>query len=248
MSASSARRVRLAAIQDAPVSFSLSESIAKFATLVEKAASAPHNADILVFPEAFLSSYPRGHDFGAVIGSRTDEGREWFRRYYESSLDIDGDSEEWREVRSIVKRHSVIVVLGVIEKDPSRHGSLFCTAVTIGTEGELLAKHRKLLPTASERLVWGQGDGSGIQVAETGKGKVLAELPCHVVVRLIRLVDRSGNLLGELRPPPTCRHVLPRRRNLLRSYCRWKGTMGLDYEAYCCGRPLFRDFRQPVLR
>lgn len=218
MSASSARKVRLAAIQDAPVSFSLSESIAKFATLVEKAASAPHNADILVFPEAFLSSYPRGHDFGAVIGSRTDEGREWFRRYYDSSLDIDGDSEEWREVQSIVKKHGVIVVLGVIEKDPSRHGSLFCTAVTIGAEGELLAKHRKLLPTASERLVWGQGDGSGIQVAETDKGKVSPQIIYNLKERLIRSVDRSGDMLGELRPSPACCHVLPGRRDLLCSY------------------------------
>ena len=78
------------------------------------------------------------------------------------------DSEE---ILSIVKDYNVIVVLGVIEKDPSKHGSLFCTAVTIGSEG-LLGKHRKLLPTASERLVWGQGDGSGIQVAHTSAGKV----------------------------------------------------------------------------
>jgi len=94
-----ARLVRLAAIQDAPVSFSLPESIKKFASLVATAASAPYSADVLVFPEAFLSCYPRGHDFGAVIGSRSDEGREWFKLYYESSVDIEGNSpESWQEI------------------------------------------------------------------------------------------------------------------------------------------------------
>lgn len=166
------RKVRLAAVQDAPVSLNLPESIAKFGRLVQKAASEPYKADILVFPEAFISCYPRGHDFGTVIGSRSDEGREWFRRYYESSLDIEGNSPEWQEIQSIVRQQNVTVVLGVIEKDPARHNTLFCTAVTIGPDGRLLAKHRKLLPTASERLVWGQGDGSGIQVASTQHGKV----------------------------------------------------------------------------
>lgn len=174
---SAARRVRLAAVQDAPVAFSLSESISKFGDLVRQATSAPYDADVIVFPEAFLCCYPRGHDFGAVIGARSPEGREWFRRYYASSIDLSSthSNSHWQQVLSIVREcNKAIVVLGVIEKEESKSGTLYCTAVTIGKDGTVLAKHRKVMPTASERLIWGQGDGSGIQVAQTDLGNV-----CH---------------------------------------------------------------------
>lgn len=169
------RLVRLAAVQDAPVAFSLSESISKFESLLLQATSAPNNADVVVFPEGFLCCYPRGHDFGAVIGSRTPEGREWFRRYYDSSIDLSTSQpdSEWQRVLSIVQKcGKAVVVLGVIEKEMSASSTLYCTAVTIDKDGKLLAKHRKLMPTASERLVWGQGDGSGIKVVDTHAGKV----------------------------------------------------------------------------
>ena len=167
------RKVRIAAIQDAPVSFNLSASIDKLESLVKEAASPPHSASLVVLPEAFLCCYPRGLDFGAVIGSRTPEGREWFHRYYASSVDIEGRSPEWVRIQSIARTYGVVLVLGVVEKEAASHGTLFCTAVTIGKEGELLAKRRKLMPTGSERLVWGQGDGSSVRVAETDVGKVI---------------------------------------------------------------------------
>lgn len=176
------RRARLAAVQDAPVAFSISESISKFESLLSQATSPPHSADVVVFPEAFLCCYPRGHDFGAVIGGRTPEGREWFRRYYNSSIDLsssDPDSD-WHRVLSIVRQcGKAIVVLGVIEKEVSASGTLYCTAVTVGKDGEALAKHRKLMPTASERLVWGQGDGSGIKVVDTDVGKARRSSPVY---------------------------------------------------------------------
>ncbi len=61
------------------------------------------------------------------------------------------------------------LVVGVIERDG---GTLYCTALIIGDEGTLLAKHRKLMPTASERLVWGMGDGSHLSVVDTSVGKI----------------------------------------------------------------------------
>lgn len=205
--AMSGRRVRLAAVQDAPVAFSLSESILKFSSLVRKATSAPHYADVVVFPEAFLCCYPRGHDFGAVIGSRSPSGREWFRRYYDSSIDLsstDPDSP-WQKVLSIVREcNKAIVVLGVIEKEESASGTLYCTAVTIGKDGEVLAKHRKTMPTASERLVWGQGDGSGIQVPQTSVGKVGHFQVIEETRKFYRLIMGTPTRLCDLRRPSRC--------------------------------------------
>lgn len=175
--ATSKRLVRLAAVQAAPVAFDAPATILKLQKLAKEAAQAPNSADIIVFPEAFVSCYPRGHDFGAMVGSRTDAGRDWFRRYYESAIDIEGDSEEWQAIRAVAAEVGAVLVVGVIEKDPKNHSTLFCTAVTIDKDGTLLAKHRKLMPTASERLVWGQGDGSGIQVVDTDVGKVNYQPP-----------------------------------------------------------------------
>lgn len=169
---SSSRKVRVAAIQDVPVAFDLSSSIDKLQALVQQASLPPHSASLVVLPEAFLCAYPRGLDFGAVIGSRTPEGRDWFRRYYESSIDIEGNSAEWQRVLSIAKTYKVVLVVGVIEKDAASHGTLYCTAATIDRNGRLLAKRRKLMPTGTERVVWGQGDGSSVQIAETDIGKV----------------------------------------------------------------------------
>jgi nitrilase len=158
-------------------SFNIAATIEKLDKLTGIAASTPHSADIVVFPEAFVSCYPRGLDFGAVVGSRSPDGREWFLRCHESAVDIEGDSPEWQAIKQIAQEKQVILVLGVIEKDVSKHSTLFCTCVTIGRDGTLLAKHRKLMPTGSERLIWGQGDGSGLQITQTDVGKVRRAYP-----------------------------------------------------------------------
>ena len=90
-----------------------------------------------------MSAYPRGLDFGAVVGSRTDEGRAWFRRYWESSIDVPGPAVD--RLGAIAREHGVHLVVGVIERDG---GTLYCTALFFGPDGALLGKHRKLMPTA----------------------------------------------------------------------------------------------------
>ena len=81
-------RYQVAVVQAAPVAFDLRRSLQKAHSLAAEAAG--KSARLVLFPEAFLSAYPRGLDFGAVIGSRSDEGREDFRRYWESSVDVPG--------------------------------------------------------------------------------------------------------------------------------------------------------------
>ena len=99
--------------------------------------------------------------FGTVVGDRSKAGREEFLRYYSSAISI--PSEAVTTVESISKELDIFLVVGIIEKDS---GTLYCTAIFIDPTQGLVAKHRKLMPTASERIIWGFGDGSTLPVVE----------------------------------------------------------------------------------
>jgi nitrilase len=128
-------------------------------------------AKLAVFPEAFVSAYPRGMTFGAVVGDRTPEGRDWYRRYWESSVDVPGSAVD--QLGAIAAEAGTHLVIGVIERDG---GTLYCTVLFFAPNGDYLGEHRKLVPTASERLVWGQGDGSTMPVFDTAIGKLGAAI------------------------------------------------------------------------
>jgi nitrilase len=161
--------VRVAVVQAAPVAFDREFTLAKVAQLTGDAAA--RGAKLVVFPEAFVSAYPRGMTFGAVIGNRTPEGREWYRRYWESSVDVPGDATD--ALAEVARQSSVHLVVGVIER---AGGTLYCTVLFFAPNGDYLGKHRKLVPTASERLVWGQGDGSTMPVFDTEIGRLGAAI------------------------------------------------------------------------
>lgn len=122
--------------------------------------------EFLVFPEAFVGGYPKGLDFGARVGSRTPEGRDDFVRYFDSAIAVPGPETD--EIGELAAEHRMTIVVGVMERDG---GTLYCTALYFSHEGELVGKHRKLMPTASERLVWGQGDGSTLEVLDSPAGR-----------------------------------------------------------------------------
>lgn len=112
-------------------------------------------AKLIVFPEALLGGYPKGADFGVRVGSRTMEGREEYSRYYRAAIDIPG--EETLFLGELALKHAMNIVIGVVEKDC---GTLYCSVLFFGPDGSLQGKHRKIMPTAMERLIWGFGDGS----------------------------------------------------------------------------------------
>ena len=172
--------IRAAVIQAAPVVFDREATLAKVRTLTAEAAS--KGARIAVFPEAFLSGYPKGLDFGARVGSRTLEGRKMFRRYFESAVEIPSDAAT--ELGAIARDHSIYLVIGVIERDG---GTLYCTVLFHSASGELLGKHRKLMPTAMERLVWGMGDGSTMPVFDTPLGRLGAVICWENYMPLLRM-------------------------------------------------------------
>jgi nitrilase len=156
--------VKAAVVQAAPVMFDTNRTLAKLAELGREAAA--RGADIVVFPEAFVGGYPKGLDFGARLGSRSAEGREDFRRYYESAIALPGP--ESALLAATARDNGLHLVVGVIERDGA---TLYCTALMYGPDGRLLGKHRKLMPTAMERLVWGFGDGSTLRVVDSDVGR-----------------------------------------------------------------------------
>ncbi|MEM7702532.1 MAG: carbon-nitrogen hydrolase family protein [Pseudomonadota bacterium] len=127
--------------------------------------------DLLVLPEALLGGYPKGETFGTQLGFRLPEGREAFARYYENAVDLDGS--EVSALADLAKRAGTTIVVGVIERGGN---SLYCTALFITPDNGLVAKHRKLMPTGSERLIWGLGDGSTMPVLETKFGRLGAAI------------------------------------------------------------------------
>jgi nitrilase len=156
---------RVAVVQAAPMLFDTRTTLDRFEALLGEAATA--GAELVVFPEAFVGGYPKGATFGATVGARTDEGRALFARYRRSAIDVPG--EDLDRMRAAVAAHGVHVVVGVIER--AGH-TLYCAAVLIGPDGTLLGHHRKLVPTGTERLIWGRGDASDVAVIDTGLGRV----------------------------------------------------------------------------
>lgn len=156
---------RVAVIQAGSVLFDTPATLDKLARFAREAAA--QGAKLAVFPEAFVGGYPKGVDFGARVGSRTPEGREWFRRYHAAAIDVPG--AETALIGEVAREQGLHLVVGVIERDG---GTLYCTALFFDDGGRLVAKHRKLMPTAMERLIWGYGDGSTLPVVPTPLGRL----------------------------------------------------------------------------
>lgn len=157
--------VKVAVIQAAPVIMDKDATVSKALSLMEEAAG--KGAKIVLFPEAFIPAYPRGLSFGTVIGSRDPRGRKDFFRYFDNSVAVPGETTEI--LGRAARKHGIYLVMGVIEKEG---GTLYCTILYFGPDGTLLGKHRKLKPTGSERIVWGEGDGSTLTVIDTPYAKM----------------------------------------------------------------------------
>jgi len=163
------RQVRVAVVQAAPVLFDREASTAKAARLFNEAGAA--GAKLVLLPEAFIPAYPRGLGFGMVVGSRSAAGRELWRRYWDQAVDVPGPTTE--ALGAACREAGVVGAIGVVERESQgSRGTLFCTLLVFGPDGTLIGAHRKLKPTGSERLIWGEGDGSSLLVHETPVGRV----------------------------------------------------------------------------
>ena len=189
------RNVRAAVVQAASVAFDRDGTLDRVEALAAR--SAAEGAELVVFPEAFVSGYPKGVSFGATVGIRARGGRDWFRRYHESGVDIPGPAVD--RLAGIARRHAIHLVIGVIERDG---GTLYCTVLFLGPDGSLLGTHRKVMPTAMERLIWGFGDGSTLTVVPTPLGMevraAMASKLARVPVAIERLSAEDQRLLRDV--------------------------------------------------
>ncbi|KAK4482729.1 hypothetical protein RD792_009896 [Penstemon davidsonii] len=161
--------IRATVVQAATVFYDTPATLDKAERLLAEAAS--YGAQLVVFPEAFIGGYPRGSTFGVTIGNRTAKGKEDFRKYHASAIDVPGPEVD--RLAALAGKYKVYLVMGVIERDGY---TLYCTVLFFDSQGHYLGKHRKVMPTALERIIWGFGDGSTIPVFETPIGKIGAAI------------------------------------------------------------------------
>ncbi|WP_240372492.1 carbon-nitrogen hydrolase family protein [Brevibacterium zhoupengii] len=154
-----------AVIQAASIPFDPQASTDKTIRLMNEAAA--QGATLAVFPEAFIGGYPKGSTFGAPVGMRTQRGRHEFQRYSAGAIELEGP-----EVARLVKAskdNGIFAVVGIIER---LGNTLYCTALMLDPETGVAGAHRKLMPTGSERVIWGFGDGSTLDTMDTPLGRV----------------------------------------------------------------------------
>lgn len=156
---------KMAAIQAAPVLFDKTASTQKACDLIADAGR--QGVDFAAFGECWLPGYPFWVD-GPVI----DLTWEASAVFLENAIDLDGPEAE--ALCAAAKAANTDVVIGVAERDPFTQGTVYCTALTIGREGVILNRHRKLKPTHAERIIWGDGDAAGLVVDQREYGRVSA--------------------------------------------------------------------------
>ncbi len=226
--------LRAAVIQTASVPFDSAATTKKVVKLILEAAA--QGARLQVFPEALLSAYPKGADFGARVGGRLPRGRDEFLRYYDSAIDVPGPETE--QIAEAAREAGSYVVIGVIERDG---GTLYCTVLFFSPEGELLGKHRKLMPTAMERLVWGYGDGSTLPVFDTPFGKLGSVICWESYMPLLRMAMYGKGIQLYCMPTAddkdswlaTARHIALEGRCFVLTACQYltRADFPEDYDA-----------------
>lgn len=196
--------VTVAVVQAAPVLVDQRATVAKTVQLIKEAAA--RGARLILFPEAFITGYPRGLSFGAVVGSRTPEGRDLFREYWDAAVDVPGPAME--TIGNAARVANAFVAVGVIERDSSfSGGSLYCSVVFFGPDGTLLGVHRKLKPTASERLIWSEGDGSTMPVLPSPAGRVGALICWENYMPMARMAMYAQGVQILLTPTADARDI-----------------------------------------
>ena len=221
-----------AVVQAAPVAFDLDATLDRVEHWCFEARA--KGARLVVFPEAFLGGYPKGADFGVRVGMRSDEGRIAFQRYADSALTIPG--AHFERLCQLVRELDIVLLIGAIERDGT---SLYCSALTIDRSG-LLARHRKIMPTAMERVIWANGDGSSIAVHPTPVGRIGAAICWENYMPQLRM--RLYQQQVELYCAPTVddrdswihsmRHIACEGRCFVLSACQYalRGDYPADYQ------------------
>ncbi|MBE0620798.1 MAG: nitrilase [Burkholderiales bacterium] len=179
--------VRVAVVQAGAVPFDSEACVDKAVGLIGEAAGL--GAKVIVFPEAFVPGYPKGANYGLVVGARDPAGREEFRLYLEAAIEVPGPQTQ--RMGEAAAAHEAYLVMGVIERE---HGTCYCTVLFFGPDGTLLGKHRKLMPTVMERVIWGFGDGSTLTVVDSPYGRIGSVICWENYMPMLRMAMYSKNV------------------------------------------------------
>ncbi len=160
--------VKVACVQAQPVILDRGATIEKLAALAREAARS--GARLVVFPETFVPAYTSSVWAKALAGWAAPGAKEAFALLARESLAVPGPDAD--RIAAVARETETWLVVGVSEADPECPGTIYNTLLYFGPDGRLAQKHRKLVPTNHERLVWGQGDGSGLRAFETPLGRL----------------------------------------------------------------------------
>jgi len=230
-------KVRAAVVQAAPVLLDRDATIDKACSLIGDAADL--GARLIVFPEAFVPAYLWGLVLGTKVGKRTQAGRRTWARYWANAVEIPSSATD--ALGRAARQAGAYVAMCVIERDAAfSYGTLYCTLIYFGSDGKLLAVHRKLKPTGAERLIWGEGDGSTLPVLETETGRLGGLICWENYMPLARMAMYAQGV--ELYVTPTAdsrdswqatiRHIACEGRCFVLSCCQYvtKAMYPLDLE------------------
>lgn len=214
--------VRAAVVQAGAIPFDTNACVEKAIHRLNEAGAA--GAEVVVFPEAFITGYPKGMNFGLVVGARDAAGREEYRAYLEAAIEVPGP--ETAALGNAAAANRCFVVIGVIEREG---GTCYCTALFFGPDGALLGKHRKLMPTAQERVIWGSGDGSTLTVVESPFGRIGAVICWENYMPLLRTAMYARGIALYCAPTvddretwlPTMRHIALEGRCFVLTACQY---------------------------
>jgi nitrilase len=215
-------KVRVAVVQAGSVPFDTEACIDKAVRLVADAAAS--GAKVILFPEAFVPGYPKGLNYGLVVGARDPAGREEFRLYLDAAIDVPGP--QTIRLGEAAAAHGVFVVIGVIEREL---GTCYCTVLFFGPDGQLLGKHRKLMPTALERMIWGFGDGSTLTAIDSTYGRIGSVICWENYMPMLRMAMYAKNVALYCAPTaddrdtwlPSMRHVALEGRCFVLTACQF---------------------------
>ena len=160
--------VRVACVQAEPVILDREATLEKLAALTADAAGA--GAELVVFPETFVSVYPSSSWARALAGWNDPRAKAAFALLVESAVEVPGPASD--QLGAVAREHGVWLVTGANVVDPRRNGTVYNGLLYHAPDGSLALEHRKLVPTNHERLVWGQGDGVGLRALETRLGRI----------------------------------------------------------------------------
>jgi nitrilase len=216
-----ARMVNVAVVQAGSIPFDSDACVDKAVQLVGEAAAS--GARVIVFPEAFIGGYPKGLNYGLVVGARDAPGREEFRLYLEAAIDVRGPQS--MRLGEAAAANRCYVIIGIIERDG---GTCYCSVLFFAPDGQLLGKHRKVMPTALERMIWGFGDGSTLTVVDSPYGRIGSVICWENYMPMLRMAMYSKNIELYCAPTaddrdtwlPTMRHVALEGRCFVLTACQ----------------------------